>query len=109
MISCKPKETVEVAELYGKWKIEKADRNGLETPYLRGGYFIFQPDGQMIVNITGEDETGTFSIDKETISMVSGKSFTIQSSTPDSLIIAYQSNPESDFLFYLVRDKGEAQ
>ncbi len=65
--ACKGRAGIEQEELYGKWDIAMAKRNGKETPYLRGGYFIIEPNGLMTVNITGSDERGDYNLDNNTL------------------------------------------
>lgn len=108
-IQCKPRDHVEQASLYGKWDIVKAERNGKETPYLRGGYLVINADGAITVNITGEDETGKFELDKDVIRMNNNKEFVIRSLTQDSMTVAFKASPESDFIFYMNRHEGKTQ
>jgi hypothetical protein len=109
MLNCKQRDPVEQAALYGKWDIAKAERNGKETPYLRGGYFIINPDGTITINITGEDERGKFILDRDVIRMNEEKEFEIRSLTADSLTVMYTAAEHSDFIFYMNRHEGEAQ
>lgn len=108
-IQCKRAAHVEQAWLHGKWDIHKAERNGNETPYLRGGYMVINADGTITINITGEDERGKYVLDKEVVRMNDEKEFIIQSLTADSLTLSFQANPQSDFTFYMNRHKDEAQ
>ena len=108
-MQCKPRDHVEQASLYGKWDIVKAERNGKETPYLRGGYLIINADGAITVNITGEDEKGRFELDKDKIKMNDQKEFIIRALSQDSMTVAYTASPESDFIFYLNRHEGDTQ
>ena len=109
MVQCKQRDPVEQAALYGKWDISRAERNGKETPYLRGGYFIINQDGSITVNITGEDEHGKFVLDKDRIRMNDNKEFEIRTLTADSLTVTYSAGTQSDFIFYMNRHEGDAQ
>lgn len=105
--SCNQSSAVEVENLYGKWDIFKAMRNGVETHYLRGGYFIIDQGGRMTINITGEEEKGPFTFDNNRIAMDTEKEFIIESFHLDSMILRYPMNPESNFLFYLTKNVNE--
>ena len=105
--SCKKDIEVEEASLYGKWEITKASRNGKETQYLRGGYFIFQPDGMMVLNITGSEEKGAFELRGQSIDFNEEKVFDIVSYRRDTLGIRYPLSAESLFEFYLARKKDD--
>jgi len=95
--------------LYGKWDIVKAVRNGKETPYLRGGYFIINPDGKMTLNITGEDEGGPYTYSKNTLRLNDEKTFIVETMRRDSLAIRYDMNEENKFKFYLIKKANEAR
>lgn len=105
--SCKQDIEVQEESLYGKWEITKASRNGKETQYLRGGYFIFQPDGMMILNITGSEEKGAFELRGQRIDFNDEKVFDIMSYRRDTLGIRYPLSAESLFEFYLARKKDD--
>lgn len=93
--------------LYGKWDIERAVRNGKETPYLRGGYFVFENNGSMTVNITGSDEKGPFTLNDRTLRINDKKNFLIESIHTDTMTIRFAMSPENEFLFYLYRNADE--
>ncbi len=107
--ACRKAEPVEMEGLYGRWDITMAERNGKETPYLRNGYFKINPDGTMTINITGEDESGKYTLDKNKLIMDSDKVFDIQLLQNDSLTIKYVANPNSHFLIYMMKKKEDAQ
>lgn len=109
LVQCKQPEHVEQALLHGKWDIHKAERNGKETPYLRGGYMVINADGTITINITGEDERGKYVLDKEVLRMNDDKEFNIRSLTADSLTVAFRASSQSDFVFYMNRHRDEAQ
>ncbi|HJW31228.1 MAG TPA: hypothetical protein VJ508_18500 [Saprospiraceae bacterium] len=108
-LTCKQKDDIQKDDLSGKWNIMKAERNGRETPYLRGGYFLFSKEGQMTVNITGDDESGTFTIKNNVIKLNGNKTFTLETLRPDSMILHYQINPQSAFVFYMARQHDTIQ
>jgi len=101
--SCKPRDTVTEETLFGKWDITKAERNGKETPYLRGGYLMIGKDGKIVMNITGSEEKSTFTFDHRIIRTKDAKEFVLQSIKPDSMTVHFVANPQSEFLFYMVR------
>jgi hypothetical protein len=109
MGGCRQPESFEQERLYGRWEISKAERNGKETSYLRNGYFVFQHDGMMTVNITGEDEKGRFVMDNNRVIMNDEKIFEIQSLHQDSLTIHYNTDQNSTFIFYMLRKKEDVQ
>ena len=103
MASCKPKDTINEESLYGKWDIVHAQRNGKETPYLRGGYFVIEKEGKIVVNINGSDETSTYTLDKGVIRTKDARAFVLQNLKPDSMTVHFVAGPQSDFVFYMVR------
>ncbi len=107
--SCRQDTGVHEEDLYGKWDIVKAVRNGKETPYLRGGYFIINPDGKMTLNITGEDEGGPYTYSKNTLRLNDEKTFIVETMRRDSLAIRYDMNEENKFKFYLIKKANEAR
>ena len=109
VVACKPKDTIEEDALTGKWNIMKAMRNGNETPYLRGGYFIIDPDGQLVVNISGEEERTTYVLDKQVLRTGNDKEFVLKSVKPDSMTVQYMASPQSEFVFYMVRQHDTPQ
>ena len=109
ILGCKRAESFEQEGLYGRWEIAKAERNGKETSYLRNGYFVFQPDGMMTINITGEDEKGKFVLDNSRVIMNDEKIFEIHSLRHDSLIIQYATGQNSTFVFHMLRKKEDVQ
>jgi hypothetical protein len=107
--SCNQGNAIQQEGLYGKWDIHKAMRNGSETHYLRGGYFIIQPDGAMTINITGTEEKGRFKLDDHTLRLDNKKDFIVESFRQDSMAIRYIMNADNTFLFYLTRNMDEIQ
>ena len=106
--ACRDQADIQKEDLYGKWEIRRAVRNQQLTPYLRGGYFLFQPDGSLTVNITGQDEKAAFSLRDQVLHHQSGKEFIIQSMAGDSMSVLYQLNEETTFVIYLNKIKNEA-
>lgn len=105
--SCRQDTGVQQEDLYGKWDIVKAVRNGKETPYLRGGYFIINPDGKMTLNITGEDEGGPYTYSRNILRINDEKDFIVENMRQDSLAIRYDMNEENKFKFYLIKKGNE--
>lgn len=101
--SCKQKDTIHEESLYGKWDIVHAQRNGKETPYLRGGYFVIEKEGRIVVNINGTDEASTYTLDKGVIRTKDDRTFVLQNMKPDSMTVHFEAGPQSDFIFYMVR------
>jgi hypothetical protein len=107
--SCKQGAGIEQEGLYGKWDIVTAKRNGKETPYLRGGYFIIEPNGLMTVNITGADERGDFSLDNNMLTLNNEKNFLIEKLHQDSLTVRYTSDTKQTFIILMTKHKDEAK
>ena len=108
-ISCKKSENVELEDVYGKWEIIRADRNGKETSYLRNGYFQINTNGQMTINITGEEEKGSYRIENNQIVMEGQKSFDIIHLQNDSMVMKYNPGQNTQFLFYMMKKKENVQ
>ena len=102
--SCNGHDNTLQDQLYGRWDISKAERNGKETSYLRGGYFIIDQNGTMTINITGADEKGPYTMDKKKLKM-GDKNFEIREIKNDSMILKYIPAPKIEFLFYMHKKK----
>ncbi len=109
LVGCKQEAEVRKEELYGKWNIIKAERNGRETTYLRGGYLVIEPNGNMIVNITGAEEKGMYKLVDKTLQVHDTKEFIIEHASSDSLTIRYPLSLDQTFMFYLIKHKNESQ
>jgi hypothetical protein len=106
-LSCKDSSSISTQGLNGKWEIYSAQRNGRETPYLRGGYFVFDSKGNLILNITGKEERSPFSIEDNVIVLEGKENYTIASLRNDSMDIHYVMNPENEFMFFLKKTLNE--
>ncbi len=102
--SCNGHDNTNPDQLYGRWDISKAERNGKETSYLRGGYFIIDQNGLMTINITGADEKGPYTKDKKKLKM-GDKNFEIREIKNDSMILKYIPAPKIEFMFYMHKRK----
>jgi hypothetical protein len=109
LCGCKQVVSIDQETLYGQWDIVKAERNGKETPYLRGGYFIIEKSGSMTVNITGSDEKGPFILQTNVLHADNNKDFIIESLMADSMMIRYVMDPGTTFLIYLHKQHDEPQ
>lgn len=107
--ACKQSSGIEQEGLYGKWDIVTAKRNGKETPYLRGGYFIIEPNGLMTVNITGSDERGDYNLDNNMLTLNDKMNFLIEKLHQDSMTVRYTSDTKQTFLILLTKHKDEAR
>lgn len=107
--SCKNSSGIEQEGLYGKWDIVNAKRNGKDTPYLRGGYFIIEPNGLMTVNITGSDERGNYNLENNILTLNDEQNFLIEKLHQDSMMIRYTSDTKQTFLILLTKHKDEAR
>lgn len=104
VVSCKQADTIQEETLYGKWDIVRAERNGKETPYLRNGYFVIEKAGKIVVNINGTDEVTTYTLNKKVIRTDDAKEFVLQSVKPDSMTVHFVAGPQSEFVFFMVRN-----
>lgn len=93
--------------LYGRWDIRKAERNGRETTYLRGGYFIMDKNGSMTVNLTGQEEKGPYDLHDRILLMNETQEYLIEAQAADSLRIRYIRGPGNEFLFYLYKNHDD--
>lgn len=109
LYSCKSSDDISVNQLYGRWEIGKAEKNGKLTPYLRGGYLIIKEEGSIVVNITGTDETDRYTLTDRILKLNENQEFVIQSLTADSLTIQYRMNPQTQFVFYMHRHENKTQ
>ncbi|MEP6646063.1 MAG: hypothetical protein ABJC12_03165, partial [Saprospiraceae bacterium] len=107
VIACRKGDGFEQEQLSGKWDITKAERNGRETSYLRRGYFIID-HSMLTINITGEDEKGTYSM-KDNKLVMGEKNFELIMLRNDSMIVKYRVGPHSEFLFHMVKSKENVQ
>ncbi len=105
ILACKRSETIDQSGLYGKWDIVKAERNGKETHYLRGGYFVIGQDGSMAINITGQEEKGRYILEDQHLLLNDDKIFNIESLQQDTLIVTYIAASNGQFVFYMARKK----
>ena len=87
----------------------KAERNGKETPYLRGGYLVIGKDGKMIVNISGNEESSPYTLQHHVLRTKDAKEFVLERLKSDSMIVHFTASPQSNFVFYMVRQHDEVQ
>lgn len=107
--SCQQSATIENESLLGKWEVSRAMRNGNLTPYLRNGYFIIKPTGDMTINITGSDETGKYELKDNVLSFFGDRDFIIEALSKDTMDLRFVMNPDNEFLFYLKKVSHENQ
>lgn len=107
LISCHQSDSFQQEQLLGRWEINKAERNGRETTYLRRGYFVID-QGTMIVNITGADEKGPYTLTNNKLVM-GDKNFEIENVKNDTMIIKYLAGPHSEFVFQMLKKKQDVQ
>lgn len=105
--SCNQSAGIQKEGLYGKWDIVTAKRNGKLTPYLRGGYFIIEPNGLMTINITGSDERGDYNLENNMLTLNNEKNFLIEKLQQDSMTVRYTSETKQTFQILLAKHKDE--
>lgn len=109
LLACKKPEEVKTDYMFGKWNITKAERDGKETSYLRNGYFIIDTNGVMTINITGEDESGKYLMEKNQLIMDQDRVFDIIKLNQDSMLVRYMSDTGSQFLFYMSKENENVE
>ena len=57
----------EAAALEGRWELDRATRNNMETQMLEGLFYAFQPDGSLRTNLMGNELTGTYELSETTV------------------------------------------
>ncbi|MBK8700580.1 MAG: hypothetical protein IPN29_14040 [Saprospiraceae bacterium] len=110
MTACKGDSfRVTPADLTGKWKFDKAWRNGKETKMLSSGYFIFHADNSVTSNIFQVEENKQFSVKDNTLSVIGQEALTLDivSFTTDTMELEGKMGV-FDMQFYLIRDKDTA-
>jgi len=60
LFSCNDDTANAPATVEGKWELVRALRNNTETGMLDGLQMDFQPDGQLITNLMGNEAPGTY-------------------------------------------------
>lgn len=50
--------------MIGHWEVVSAERDGRVTETLNGAYFVLSEDGSMRTNVTGSEDSGTYSMDR---------------------------------------------
>lgn len=65
--ACNDDSAAREAQLMGHWKITEAIRSERATTTMDGMFFEFKPEGEMVTNITGEDETYRYELTDEQI------------------------------------------
>ena len=63
LVCCGDDNSIQIADLTGRWEIQEAFRDGKSTDTMEGMYFEFVEDGQLTTNMTGADETYRFELD----------------------------------------------
>ncbi|MEZ4983998.1 MAG: hypothetical protein R2795_02990 [Saprospiraceae bacterium] len=60
------------SKLEGRWEVKEAFRNEKQTEMLQGLFFDFQPEGQLLSNLTGMEEKSTYALDGKFIQQRGG-------------------------------------
>lgn len=60
LISCTEDATNSPATVEGHWELVQALRNNTETGMLDGLHFDFKPGGQLVTNLMGNEDPGTY-------------------------------------------------
>ena len=108
-LACQSRPEVEPEALLGRWKVGVAERNGKRSEYLDRGYFHFEKGGHLVVNLTGAEESGTYTLDERTVQMTGYRDYFIEKQAQDSLFVRFNISPESEFRVILIRDEASAQ
>ena len=57
----------EAATVEGRWELERATRNNMETRMLEGLYYDFGPGGVLSTNLMGNESDGSYTWETTTI------------------------------------------
>lgn len=104
--SCEDEAVIDGASLSGKWQLDRATRNNMETPLLDGLYFDFKDGGVLGTNLMGNTNDGTYTYDDATINTDGvgvNMTYTVQELT-DSTLQLKSSFQGYQFGFELVRE-----
>lgn len=107
---CKEEPVYDPANLTGHWEVYAAERNGKETTLLNGAVFLFEENGTMQTNVTGQEHRGTFQINKATIEYTgeSPMQFKVTSLQGDTMSLSTELEGMR-FMFDLQRTTTESQ
>ncbi|MBP6397106.1 MAG: hypothetical protein KBF57_06475 [Saprospiraceae bacterium] len=78
LFACKAEIKVSPADLTGKWNFAYAMRNGKETKMLNQAFFVFHPDKSVTSNLFQSDESKTFEIANNILSMSGQEAFKME-------------------------------
>ncbi|NJC25118.1 hypothetical protein [Neolewinella antarctica] len=67
LTSCNSEDAEIVASLEGRWLLDKALRNNMETEMLEGLYYEFGVDSTIQTNLLGKEQNGTYSLNERSI------------------------------------------
>lgn len=65
---------------------------------------MIEKAGKIVVNINGTDEVTTYTLNKKVIRTDDAKEFVLQSVKPDSMTVHFVAGPQSEFVFFMVRN-----
>lgn len=64
LFACAEEKEVVVNDLYGRWIVYNAERNGHPTETVKGAQFDIRESGEMTTDITGEEVVGDFTFEE---------------------------------------------
>lgn len=105
---CFPDKAIHAEDLVGAWEVVDAQRNGKATELVNGATFVFGKNGIMKTDITGFDDSGSFSFE-EPILTYHGKNevlYTLNKLTQDSMQLAVDLQG-LNFVLDLVRQQSK--
>ena len=113
LTACNPEPAKENfgEQIIGHWEVFEAFRNEKLTTTLEDAYFDFEGEGKAILNLTGEDQTASYSLTENVIN-ISGTQmdgdFVIEKVNRDTLILkTKQTFNEIPFRFIFNMTKAE--
>jgi hypothetical protein len=109
-LGCKEDPSIHQDQLTGHWAVYDAERDGKNTTLLNGAVFYFQEDGTMQTNITGQESSGRFDLNENTINFQGSESmlFEIGSLANDTLTL-HTELQGMHFILDLQRKNTESQ
>ncbi len=93
------------SQLFGRWVLDRAYRNGQPTESLDELYFEFLPSGRMNTNLTGEPQEASYDLEEEVIRQREGSldaNYTIEE-IGDTVLVLSTSLRNFSFRFHLRR------
>lgn len=109
LVECKSGVEIQPEALVGKWIVVKGEKNDKPSLYLNNGYFSFTPPSTFRVNFTGHEEGGTYTLKSGKLSVSGHRDYYIEKFEQDTLVLRFNTSPESTFRIYAIKEKKQMQ